>query len=81
MFIVYILKDENDILYKGVTNDLNRRFKEHQRGKTKTTSKMNNLKIVYIEEYSLFSEARKRELYFKTAAGRRFLKYKLNKGL
>lgn len=80
MFIVYVLKDRNDRLYKGVTNDLNRRFKEHRRGKTRTTSKMNNLEVVYTEEYNIFAEARKRELYFKTAAGRRFLKGKLNLG-
>ena len=60
-----------------MTNDLERRLAEHKRGKTKTTSKMNNLKVVYTEEYDTLKEARKREIYFKTAAGRRFLKNKI----
>lgn len=41
---------------------------------------MKDLKIVYTEKFENFSEARKREKYFKTAAGRRFLKSKLNIG-
>jgi len=60
-----------------MTNNLARRIAEHRRGKTKTTSRMNNLNIVYLEEYEGFDEARKREVYLKTAAGRRFLKNKL----
>jgi len=79
MYTVYVLKDENGKLYKGMTNDLERRIKEHQRGKTKTTSLMTNLKIAYTEKYDDFSSARERELYLKTAAGRRFLKTRLDK--
>lgn len=74
MFTVYVLKDENNKLYKGVTNNLVRRLNEHKRGKTKTTSKMKSLRVVYTEEYNDFEHARKRELYLKSAAGRRFLK-------
>lgn len=35
---------------------------------------MTNVNVVYTEVYDNFAEARKREVYFKTAAGRRFLK-------
>lgn len=35
---------------------------------------MNGLKVVYTEEYDNLDKARKRELYFKSAARRRFLK-------
>jgi len=35
------------------------------------------MKIVYTEEYQFFDEARIREKYFKSAAGRRFLKNKI----
>jgi hypothetical protein len=34
---------------------------------------MNNIKLIYSEGYSTFEEARERELYFKTAAGRKFI--------
>jgi putative endonuclease len=74
MYTVYVLKDINGHFYKGVTNDIIRRLREHRSGNTVTTSKMVDIKVVYTEVYDNFSEARKREVYFKTASGRRFLK-------
>ena len=74
MFTVYVLKDKNNKFYKGVTNNLKRRLREHKCGKTRTTSRMEEFQVVYTEEYARFIDARKRELYFKSAAGRRFLK-------
>lgn len=78
MFTAYVLKDDKGKFYKGMTNNLPRRLNEHKNGKTITTRKMHNLELVYKEEYDNFTEARKRELYFKSAAGRRFLKSKLS---
>ncbi|MDD4804990.1 MAG: GIY-YIG nuclease family protein [Candidatus Pacebacteria bacterium] len=77
MYKVYVLKSFDNKLYKGVTNNLERRLKEHLSGHTITTSKMKGLKVVYLEQYDTFIEARKRELYFKSSAGRRFLKSKI----
>ncbi|MFA5997536.1 MAG: GIY-YIG nuclease family protein [Candidatus Paceibacterota bacterium] len=77
MFTVYVLKDSDGKVYKGMTNDIVRRLNEHRFGHTITTSRMKNLLLVYKEEYATFEEARKRELYLKSAAGRRFLKTKL----
>ena len=77
MYSVYILKDDLSKLYKGMTNNLERRLREHRIGKTKTTRKMEPFSLIYNEEYSDFLTARKRELYFKSAAGRKFLKNKL----
>ncbi len=77
MYNVYVLKDENGKFYKGMTNNLERRLKEHKLGKTITTSKMKNPELVYKENYNNFEDARKRELYLKSAARRRFLKKKL----
>ena len=74
VYTVYVLSDQEGRLYKGVTNNLVRRLSEHKRGKTRTTAKMVNLSVAYTEDYSDIAIARKRELYFKTAAGRRFLK-------
>jgi putative endonuclease len=73
-FTVYVLEDDKGRLYKGMTRDLKNRLKEHKSGKTITTSKMSGLRVVYTEEFDTFKEARSRELYLKTAAGRRFLK-------
>ena len=77
MYTVYVLQDSNGKLYKGMTNNLRRRMTEHKSGKTRTTRRMNGLEIAYVEEYDTFGKARGRELYLKTAAGRRFLKTKL----
>ncbi|MDP2668346.1 MAG: GIY-YIG nuclease family protein [bacterium] len=77
MFTVYILRDQNGNLYKGATSNLERRLKEHRKGNTKTTRRMEDLNVVYTEIYETFAKARAREVYLKSAAGRRFLKKKM----
>jgi putative endonuclease len=77
MYTVYVLQDLNGNYYKGMTKDLKRRIAEHQRGQTQTTKSMVGLQVVYTEEFPDRLSARKRELYLKSAAGRRFLKTKL----
>ncbi len=77
MYTVYVLQDEKGKLYKGCTNNLARRFSEHVSGNTRTTRLMSGLKIVYTEEYETFGEARLREKYLKSSAGRRYLKKKM----
>ncbi|MDE2001406.1 MAG: GIY-YIG nuclease family protein [Patescibacteria group bacterium] len=74
MYTVYVLRDSQNKLYKGLTSNLDRRLKEHRSGHTRTTAKMKDLKVVYTESCQTFVEARKRELYLKSAAGRRYLK-------
>ena len=78
MYTIYVIKSKDGKLYKGMTKDLGRRFKEHLSGRTKTTRKMSDITIAYTENFTNFEEARKRELYFKSATGRRFLKKILN---
>ena len=79
-FTVYVLADSSGKLYKGLTNNLKRRLSEHRRGKTKTTRQMGDIAVVYTEFHYSFETARKRELYLKSAAGRRYLKKILYKG-
>jgi putative endonuclease len=74
MYTVYVLKDSAGKFYKGLTSNLQRRLKEHRSGHTKSTKQLINPEVVYTEEYDNFIQARKREIYLKTAAGRRFLK-------
>ncbi|MFH0806399.1 MAG: GIY-YIG nuclease family protein [Candidatus Brennerbacteria bacterium] len=77
---MYILEDSNGKLYKGMTGDFQRRLKEHRCGGTITTSRMGKFRVVYTEQFEKIDAARKRELYFKSAAGRRFLKKVLPPG-
>lgn len=74
-FYTYILLSlENGDLYKGSTEDLHRRFQEHNSGQVKYTSRYMPWKLVYYEEYETRSEALAREKYFKSGKGRQWLK-------
>jgi len=75
MAFVYILKSLNkNITYTGSTTDLERRLKEHNGGECEFTKKYLPWELFYKEEYENLSEARKREKYLKTCAGRKFVK-------
>ena len=74
MYTVYVLQDKDGKLYKGMTNNLSRRIKEHKVGRTRTTKIMKELKVIYTEIYDTRIDARVREKYLKSAAGRKFLK-------
>lgn len=74
MFIVYILRDTQGKMYKGMTADLPKRLIGHKTGNTRSTRNMKDIEVVYQETFETSEEARKREKYFKSAAGRRFLK-------
>ncbi|MBI5464884.1 MAG: GIY-YIG nuclease family protein [Ignavibacteriales bacterium] len=72
---VYVLKSQQGGgHYVGMTNDLTRRLREHNRGMTRSTRSRRPFEVVYVEEYEDREAARRREKYLKTAAGRRFLK-------
>ena len=75
MYFVYILSSESaKKSYVGITNDLDRRLAEHNSGKHFYTKRHTPWKIVYTEEHTSQLDAHVREVYFKTAAGRRFMK-------
>ena len=75
MFFAYVLKSVNyDFYYKGHCENLNERIIQHNSGMTESIRSYIPFKIVYVEEFLTREEAIKREKYFKTAAGRRFLK-------
>ncbi len=66
MFYVYVLKSDKDgLLYVGSTNDLKRRFKEHNAGDVESTKPRRPLKLLYYEAYSIENEARNREKQLK----------------
>jgi putative endonuclease len=60
-----------------MTQDIDRRLNEHNAGKSKFTSGHIPWIIVYKENFTDSIEARKREKYLKSAAGKRFLQTKL----
>ena len=74
----YVLLCENGALYRGYTNNLEKRFANHKAGKGAKYTRMHKpVKIVYHEEFETKIEAIKRERYFKSAEGRVWLKEKI----
>lgn len=70
MFFFYILKcykpNHKFIFYKGITNDIKRRFCEHRTGRGGFTKQFKgNVEIVYAEKFNSRSEARQREIEVK----------------
>ena len=73
MYSVYIIQSESDgSFYTGMTENLERRLKEHNRGKTKYTSGHLPWKLIYSEEHATRDEARAREKYWKSSQGRKW---------
>jgi putative endonuclease len=78
MFYAYVLRSiKHDYFYKGHCRDLEKRIAQHNSGMTISVMPYIPLVLVYFETFDTEAEAIAREKYFKTAAGRRFLKNKL----
>lgn len=75
MHYVYALQSiEHKYIYVGLTNNLQRRFEEHNRGKEQTTRHYRPFKIIYTEKFETRQEARLKEKYLKSGYGKEFLK-------
>lgn len=72
---VYVLKSlTKGTQYVGMSDNTDRRLEEHHRGKVTSTKSGVPWKKIYEEECENRIEARKREKYLKSAAGRRYRK-------
>jgi putative endonuclease len=66
LYYLYILKSKKDLqLYIGSTNNLRRRFQEHNEGKSFATKHRRPFELVYYEAYKSETDARKRESNLK----------------
>lgn len=75
---VYVLESALDgKRYIGMTTDLRRRFQEHQAGKSFATAPRRPFSLIYYEAGRSYVDAKNREEYFKTTAGRRSLAKRL----
>jgi len=74
MFYVYVLRSlEKGRRYVGMTKHLDRRLKEHNEGKNRSTKGFKPFELVHVEEFEERIEARKREKYLKSGSGREYL--------
>ncbi len=74
MYFVYVLRNQKHELYKGITDNIDRRLIEHNKNKNIGTRGKGPWVVVYLEECEDRMEARKREKYFKSGQGREFIK-------
>ena len=75
MYYVYVLQSITDNkLYNGYTDNLKRRFADHNLGKVESTKHRRPFKLIYYEAYLHQQDATTREKYFKTQWGRNYLK-------
>lgn len=66
MYFLYIIKSKKDSgYYIGITDNIENRLAEHNRGKTKSTKSRIPFDFVHSEMHSTKTEARKREIQLK----------------
>jgi len=74
-WFVYVIQSlHDDSLYSGMSQNPEQRLIEHNNRKSTYTSSRTPWKIIYTEECIDRTNARIREKYLKSSAGRRFIK-------
>jgi putative endonuclease len=78
MYYTYILLSLKDHRwYTGYSNDLKRRFEEHNKGLVYATPKRKPFLLIYYEACLDEDDAKARETYLKSGPGKKFLKNRL----
>ena len=73
-YFVYLIESERDgIWYVGLSQNPNDRLTEHNKGKSKFTKGHTPWILLYTEKVGELADARKKEQYYKTSAGKRRL--------
>ena len=82
MFYTYVIRSKkNGRLYTGYTNNLRKRFNEHNDRKSEYTKYRGPYELVYYEACMDQKDARSRELYLKSGKGKLYLKSRLKRSL
>ncbi|MCW8849188.1 MAG: GIY-YIG nuclease family protein [Melioribacteraceae bacterium] len=80
-YYVYAIKSlSRNYIYVGLTNNLERRISDHNKGYNRTTKPYSPFITIYTEEFNTRIEARNREKYLKSSVGKDFLR-KLERSL
>jgi len=70
-----LLSQTDKKLYIGYTENLTRRLSEHDHGQSPATAPRRPFTLIYCEYHLVKKDAARREMYFKTSAGKRALKF------
>lgn len=81
MFYTYILENNQKRWYTGYTNDLRKRFNQHNSKKSTYTQYRGPYQLIYYEACLHKEDARSREKYLKSGMGKRYLKNRLKRFL
>jgi putative endonuclease len=73
MATVYVIRSAQGHRYVGCTEDLGRRLAQHNEHKAGWTKRGTSWQVIHTEEFPSLSQARRRERWLKTGAGRLFL--------
>ena len=65
MFYVYILKNDKEKIYIGISENLKRRLRDHNNQRGSFFTKSGNFEMVFKEEHLTLKEARHREIQIK----------------
>jgi putative endonuclease len=80
MFFVYALRSTlRNYIYVGLTDNPERRIKQHNLGYERTTKPYRPFEVILIEPFATRIEARNREKYLKTSFGKSYLRNLINK--
>lgn len=78
----YVLRSKRDgQFYTGCTNDLRKRFSQHNTGTMVATQKRRPFDLLYYEASPDQSDAYAREKYLKSGMGKRYIRNRLKRFL
>jgi putative endonuclease len=75
MVKVYVIQSEKDgRLYVGMSENVEQRVRQHNKGMTVSTRFYKPWKLVFVEDYPNRIAARKREKFLKAGSGKEYIK-------
>ncbi|MFH1767491.1 MAG: GIY-YIG nuclease family protein [Patescibacteria group bacterium] len=77
MFYIYILHCGDKKLYTGYTTNIEKRLKRHRSGEVFSTKGRQPVELIFLEAFKHMQDAKRREVYLKTTAGKRAVKLML----
>lgn len=82
MYCTYVLRSNKDgKLYTGFTNDIRKRFRQHNNNEVASTKGRWPFELIYYEAYRDKFDAIAREKYLKSGYGKRYLRNRLKRFL
>jgi len=65
MYTLYILLCDKAFFYTGITDNIDKRIREHKSGQSPHTKRYDSLELIYTEDYPTRSQAENREKQIK----------------